>query len=54
MTQSQSSSRYLSYESDDHGDDHDLYDQGDGDHGDDQGNSAHGYSDEDPGYDQVP
>jgi hypothetical protein len=41
-------------ESDDHGDDHDLYDQGDGDHGDDQGNSAHGYSDEDPGYDQVP
>ena len=31
-----------------------VYDQGDGDHGDDQGNSAHGYSDEDPGYDQVP
>lgn len=47
MTQSQS-------RSDDHGDDHDLYDQGDGDHGDDQGNSAHGYSDEDPGDDQVP
>jgi hypothetical protein len=44
----------VTVESDDHGDDHDLYDQGDGDHGDDQGNSAHGYSDEDPGYDQVP
>ena len=41
-------------ESDDQGDDQDLYDQGDEDHGDDQGNSAHGYSDEDPGADQVP
>ena len=41
-------------ESDDEGDDQDLYDQGDEDHGDDQGNSAHGYSDEDPGDDQVP
>ena len=41
-------------ESDDHGDDQDLYDQGDEDYGDDQGNSAHGYSDEDPDDDQVP
>ena len=41
-------------ESDDQGDDQDLYDQGDEDHGDDQGNSAHGYSDEDPDDDQVP
>ena len=41
-------------ESDDHGDDQDLYDQGGEDYGDDQGNSAHGYSDEDPGDDQVP
>jgi hypothetical protein len=51
MTQSQSSVRI---ESDDHGDDQDLYDQGDEDYGDDQGNSAHGYSDEDPDDDQVP